>query len=53
MPRTGPAQWPGLLEPAIGYALAAVQAVTPELLPEGRPFLDLGRALQEVVEAWR
>lgn len=29
------------------------RSVTPELLPEGRPFLDLGRALHEVVEAWR
>jgi hypothetical protein len=26
---------------------------TPEVLPEGRPFLDLGRALHEVAEAWR
>ena len=26
---------------------------TPELLPDGRPFLDLGRALREVAEAWR
>ena len=37
MPRTGPEQWPGLLEPAIGYALAVVQAVTPELLPHPTP----------------
>jgi Mycothiol maleylpyruvate isomerase N-terminal domain len=27
------AMWPGLLEPAIGYALAVVAGVTPELLP--------------------
>ena len=26
---------------------------TPELLPDGRPFLDLGRALREAAEAWR
>ncbi len=26
---------------------------TPDLLPAGRPFLDLGNALQEVAEAWR
>ncbi len=38
-PVTGPATWPGLLEPAIGYALAAVQAVTPELLPHPTPCL--------------
>jgi uncharacterized protein (TIGR03086 family) len=27
------AMWPGLLEPAIGYALAVAEGVTPELLP--------------------
>jgi hypothetical protein len=30
-----------------------LRAPTPELLPGGRPFLDLGRALHEVAEAWR
>ncbi len=30
-----------------------LRSVTPELLPEGRPFLDLGRALHEAAEAWR
>jgi hypothetical protein len=30
-----------------------LRSATPELLPEGRPFLDLGRALHEVAEAWR
>jgi hypothetical protein len=30
-----------------------LRSTTPELLPNGRPFLDLGRALQEVAEAWR
>jgi hypothetical protein len=30
-----------------------LRSATPELLPEGRPFLDLGRALREVAEAWR
>jgi hypothetical protein len=30
-----------------------LRSATPELLPEGRPFLDLGRALQEAAEAWR
>ena len=29
------------------------RAATPELLPEGRPFLDLARGLNEVAEAWR
>jgi hypothetical protein len=38
--------------------LAALQrlrlrSATPELLPGGRPFLDLGRALHEAAEAWR
>jgi uncharacterized protein (TIGR03083 family) len=31
------AMWPGLLEPAIGYALAVVEGVTPELLPHPTP----------------
>jgi hypothetical protein len=30
-----------------------LRSETPDLLPEGRPFLDLGRALREVAEAWR
>jgi hypothetical protein len=30
-----------------------LRAPTPELLPAGRPFLDLSRALHEVAEAWR
>jgi uncharacterized protein (TIGR03086 family) len=36
---TGPGQavWPGLLESAIGYALAVAQDVTPELLPHPTP----------------
>jgi uncharacterized protein (TIGR03086 family) len=34
---TAQVTWPGLLEPAIGYALAAAGAVTPELLPRPTP----------------
>ena len=30
-----------------------LRSATPDLLPEGRPFLDLGHALHEVAEAWR
>jgi len=30
-----------------------LRSATPELLPDGRPFLDLGRALDEAAEAWR
>ncbi len=30
-----------------------LRSATPDLLPEGRPFLDLGQALHEVAEAWR
>jgi len=30
-----------------------MRSATRELLPEGRPFLDLGAALQEAAEAWR
>jgi hypothetical protein len=30
-----------------------LRSATPDLLPDGRPFLDLGRALHEVAEAWR
>jgi uncharacterized protein (TIGR03083 family) len=53
MPRTGPAQWPGLLEPAIGYALAAVQAVTPELLPHPTPCRgwNVGMLLRHATES--
>lgn len=29
------------------------RSTTPDLFPGGRPFLDLGRALHEVAEAWR
>ena len=30
-----------------------LRSATPDLLPDGRPFLDLGQALREVAEAWR
>ncbi len=30
-----------------------LRSPTPDLLPDGRPFLDLGHALHEVAEAWR
>ena len=30
-----------------------LRSPTPDLLPDGRPFLDLGSALHEVAEAWR
>lgn len=30
-----------------------LRSATPDLLPDGRPFLDLGHALHEVAEAWR
>jgi hypothetical protein len=30
-----------------------LRSAAPELLPEGRPFLDLGAALHEAAEAWR
>jgi len=30
-----------------------LRSATPELLPEGRPFLDLARALDQLAEAWR
>jgi hypothetical protein len=30
-----------------------LRSTTPDVLPDGRPFLDLGRALHEVAEAWR
>jgi uncharacterized protein (TIGR03083 family) len=53
MPRTDPAQWPGMLEPAIGYALAAVQAVTPELLPHPTPCRgwNVGMLLRHATES--
>jgi uncharacterized protein (TIGR03086 family) len=31
------ASWPELLEPALGYALAVVEAITPEVLPRPTP----------------
>jgi hypothetical protein len=30
-----------------------LRSATPDFLPDGRPFLDLGQALQQVAEAWR
>jgi len=30
-----------------------LRSATPDVLPDGRPFLDLGQALHEVAEAWR
>jgi hypothetical protein len=30
-----------------------LRSATPDVLPEGRPFLDLGQALHEVAQAWR
>ena len=30
-----------------------LRSATPDVLPDGRPFLDLGNALHEVAEAWR
>ena len=30
-----------------------MRSVNPDVLPEGRPFLDLGHALHEAAEAWR
>jgi hypothetical protein len=30
-----------------------LRSATPDVLPDGRPFLDLGHALHEVAEAWR
>ena len=30
-----------------------LRSATPDVLPGGRPFLDLGQALHEVAEAWR
>ena len=53
MPRPDPAQWPGLLEPAISYALVTVQAVTPELLPHPTPCQgwDVGMLLRHATES--
>src|SRR5581483_1847801 len=30
-----------------------LRSATPDLLPDGRPFLDLARALDQLAEAWR
>lgn len=30
-----------------------LRSATPDVLPDGRPFLDLGQALRELAEAWR
>lgn len=48
-----PAQWPGLLEPAISYAMVTVQAVTPELLPHPTPCQgwDVGMLLRHATES--
>ena len=53
MPPPDPAQWPGLLEPAISYALVTAQAVTPELLPHPTPCLawDVGMLLRHATES--
>jgi uncharacterized protein (TIGR03083 family) len=53
MPRPDPAQWPGLLAPAISYALVTVQAVTPELLPQPTPCQgwDVGMLLRHATES--
>ncbi len=53
MPRPDPAQWPRLLGPAISYALVAVQAVTPELLPCPTPCRswDVGMLLRHAAES--
>ena len=53
MPPPDPAQWPGLLEPAISYALVTVQAVTPELLPHPTPCQgwDVGMLLRHATES--
>jgi len=36
-PAPVPAVWAGLLEPALGYALAVAAAITPEVLPQPTP----------------
>jgi uncharacterized protein (TIGR03086 family) len=53
MPRPDPALWPRLLGPAISYALVAVQAVTPELLPCPTPCWswDVGMLLRHATES--
>jgi hypothetical protein len=53
MPPPDPAQWPGLLEPAISYALVTVQAVTPDLLPHPTPChaWDVGMLLRHATES--
>jgi hypothetical protein len=53
MPPPDPAQWPGLLEPAISYALVTAQAVTPELLPHPTPCQawDVGMLLRHATES--
>jgi len=53
MPPPDPALWPGLLEPAISYALVTVQAVTPELLPHPTPCQawDVGMLLRHATES--
>jgi uncharacterized protein (TIGR03086 family) len=53
MPRPDPAQWPGLLEPAISYALVTVQAVTPELLSHPTPCRgwNVGMLLRHAIES--
>jgi len=53
MPPPDPAQWPGLLEPAISYALVTAQAVTPELLPHSTPCQawDVGMLLRHATES--
>jgi uncharacterized protein (TIGR03083 family) len=53
MPGPDPAQWPGLLEPAISYALVTVRAVTPELLPHPTPCQgwDVGMLLRHATES--
>jgi len=53
MPWSDPARWPGLLGPAISYALVTVQAVTPELLPHPTPCQawDVGMLLRHATES--
>jgi uncharacterized protein (TIGR03083 family) len=53
MPPPDPAQWPGLLEPAISYALVTAQAVTPEMLPHPTPCQawDVGMLLRHATES--
>jgi uncharacterized protein (TIGR03086 family) len=53
MTGAGQAAGPGLLEPAVGYALAVVQDITPELLPYPTPCLgwDVQMLLRHVSES--